>query len=146
MATPRDAFEANGDLHALTDALTDIVGTEHVLTDEPTRALYSQDIYSRGRPVDVVVRPNDTASLAAVIAAATHAGRAVIPRGGGMSYTGGYLATESGSVLVDMARMNRVLEINREDMTVTVECGCTWQALHEALKGTGLRTPFWGTL
>jgi len=45
-----------------------------------------------------------------------------------------------------MRRMNRVLEINREDMYVTVEAGCTWKELHEALAGSGLRTPFWGTL
>ena len=42
--------------------------------------------------------------------------------------------------------MNRVLEINADDMFVTVEAGCTWKELHAALDGTGLRTPYWGTL
>ena len=92
------------------------------------------------------MRPGDTGALAAVVAAATGAGHAVIPRGGGMSYSGGYLAVEDDSIVVDMRRMNRVIHIDRDDMYVTVECGCTWKALHEALEGTGLRTPFWGTL
>lgn len=144
MAKPNEAMTPTG--RTLTDTMAAIVGADHVLTDSADTTLYAQDIYSRGLPLDMVVRPDSTEALAAVVAAAVSADRAVIPRGGGMSYTGGYLATESGSVLVDTSRMNRVLDVNREDMTVTVECGCTWKALHEALHGTGLRTPFWGTL
>ena len=63
-----------------------------------------------------------------------------------MSYTSGYVPTEAGSIVVDMQRLDRVLDINRDDMYVTVECGCTWKTLHEALEGTGLRTTYWGTL
>ena len=42
--------------------------------------------------------------------------------------------------------MNRLIELNREDMYVRVEAGMSWKALHEALEGTGLTTPYWGTL
>lgn len=131
---------------ALADRLRAIVGGDHVLTDDASRTLYSQDIYARGERILAAVRPASTDELAAVVAAVTAAGHAAIPRGGGMSYSGGYLAIEPDSVLIDLRRMNRVLEVNPEDMTVTVEAGCTWQALHESLAGTGLRTPFWGTL
>ena len=131
---------------SLVDELGQHVGAEHVLSDEGSLALHSHDIFSQGQAPLAVVRPGTVDELAACVAAATSRGHAVVPRGGGMSYTGGYLAVEADSVQFDMRRMNRVLEINSEDMYVTVECGCTWRELHQALEGTGLRTPFWGTL
>jgi FAD/FMN-containing dehydrogenase len=45
-----------------------------------------------------------------------------------------------------MARMDRIVEINTADMTVTVEAGCTWSKLYQALKEVGVRTPFWGPM
>ncbi len=111
------------------------------------RTLFSQDVYSRGALlVAGVVRPTSSAQLAPIVAALCAQGYAVIPRGGGMSYTGGYLALEENSVIIDGSALKRVLEINREDMYVTVESGCTWADLYQALQGSGLRTPYWGTL
>ena len=55
-----------------------------------------------------------------------------------MSYTKGYVAPEAGALIVDMGRMQRIVEINETDMTVTVEAGCTWHALYEALHPDGL--------
>ena len=48
------------------------------------------------------------------------------------------------SVIVDTSDLNRIVEINRDDMYVTVESGVTWEALHAALRETDVRTPFWG--
>ena len=132
--------------NSVVDTLTSVVGPENVLTGDADRTLYSQDVYEHGETVAAVVRPGNTGELSKVMSAAAKAGVAVIPRGGGMSYTSGYLAVEPDSILLDMSRMNRILEINREDMYVTVECGVTWKELHEALKPYGLRTPYWGTL
>ena len=126
--------------------LENIVGAENVITDQAEREFYSQDIYKRGELVSLVIRPGMIDELSAGVAAATQAGFTVAPRGGGMSYTSGYIQEVPGAVMVDMCRMNRVKEINTEDMYVTVECGCTWSDLHEALKDKGVRTPFWGTL
>jgi len=42
--------------------------------------------------------------------------------------------------------MNKILEINADDMYVTVQAGVTWQQLYAALQPLGLRTPFWGPL
>lgn len=128
------------------ESLSAIVGGEHVLTDERSVTLYAQDVHTKDIPALAVVQPGSTEELAATVAAVTAAGHAVIARGGGMSYTSGYVPKEEGSVIVDMRRMDAILEINSEDMFVTVQCGCTWDALHTALDGTGLRTPFWGTL
>ena len=128
------------------EELAERLGSEHVLTDEASRVLYSQDVYTKALPALAVICPGSVAELADAVAAVTAAGHAVIARGGGMSYTSGYVPSEEGSVIVDMSRLNNVVEINTRDMYVTVECGCTWQALHEALEGSGYRTPYWGTL
>lgn len=130
----------------LIEELGALLSAERVLTDERSVCLYAQDVYTKDLPALAVVRPDDTGELAALVAAVTGAGHAIIARGGGMSYTSGYVPKEHGSVIVDMRNMNRVLEINTEDMYVTVQAGCTWHALHLALRDSGCRTPFWGTL
>ncbi|RME67114.1 MAG: FAD-binding oxidoreductase, partial [Alphaproteobacteria bacterium] len=127
--------------------LQQIVGNEHVLTDKRQRAFYSTDLSFRpAEMAAAVIRPDAAVPLAEAVAAATRAGYAVVARGGGMSYTSGYTPDRAQSILIDMQRMNRILEINAEDMYVTVECGCTWKALYEALQEKGLRTPYFGPL
>lgn len=129
----------------LLNALVEIVGAEHVLTGDEDRAFYSQDIYrSADEPVSVVVRPGSTDEVARAVAAATSAGFSVIARGGGSSYTGGLLPDRPDAVSVDTKRLDRVVEVNTDDMYVVVEVGCTWQELHRALKPHGVRPPFWG--
>ena len=123
-----------------------IVGTESVLTDEQSCSFYSQDIYTKSLTALAVVQPDSTKSVSEVVAVATKNGHAVIARGGGMSYTSGYVPAEAGCIMLDMSKLNRVVECNTEDMYVTVESGCTWKKLHDALTGTGCRTPYWGTL
>ena len=131
----------------LASALSDIVGAGHVSADPALRALHSQDIWSKSaQTVMLVVSPASIEQLSAVVAAVTQRGCVIAPRGAGMSYTGGYLPSGPTTVSLDMGRMNRVLSINPEDMTVTVEAGCSWSALLEALKPLGLRTPFWGPM
>lgn len=131
---------------ALIDALKDAVGSDNVLTDQTACTLFAQDVYRKADPALAVVKPSDVMTLSKAVKAATQGGFAIVPRGGGMSYTSGYIPAEGSSVMVDMAAMDRILDINEDDMTVTVEAGCTWKTLHEALKPLGLRTPFWGTL
>ena len=126
--------------------LVSLLGEAAVIDDEAERQFYSQDIYSAGELVSLVIRPVSTEDLSKAVKLVSDAGLAVAPRGGGMSYTNGYTQTSHDVVLVDMGAMDKVLEINQDDMYVTVQCGCTWAQVHEALEGTGLRTPFWGTL
>jgi FAD/FMN-containing dehydrogenase len=117
-----------------------------VVEDEATCVLLAQDVFTKGFPALAVIRPRNKDELALAVKTAVDMGVAVVPRGGGMSYTSGYVPAEPDSVLIDISSMNRILEINETDMTVTVEAGCTWNALFEALKPKGLRTPFWGSL
>jgi len=127
-------------------ALIDAVGAPAVLTDAETCEFYTQDVFTRGPRALAVVRPSDKHALARAVGVATAHGLAVVPRGGGMSYTSGYVPREAGAVMIDVAAMDRILSIDETDMTVTVEAGCTWAKLHEALRPLRLRPPVWGTL
>lgn len=131
---------------AMVDDLTAAVGAAALLTDEASLALYSQDVFSIGHRPIAIFRPPNITSLAAGIRAAARAGLVIVPRGGGMSYTGGYLPDAPDALVVDMAAMDRILSVNVTDMTVTVEAGCSWATLYEALHPLGLRAPLWGTL
>ncbi|MGL4541631.1 MAG: FAD-binding oxidoreductase, partial [Polymorphobacter sp.] len=127
-------------------AITAAVGAAALVTDAAECDFYAQDVFSKGPPPLAVFRPTSVDMLAAGIAAATGAGVAVIPRGGGMSYTGGYVAPAAGALLIDTGGLDRIIDINQADMTVTVEAGCTWAKLYATLKPLGLRAFAWGTL
>ncbi|MBW7930716.1 MAG: FAD-binding oxidoreductase [Gammaproteobacteria bacterium] len=128
----------------IVEALGRAIGREHVLGDPADREFYATDVYSAGALPMAVVRPGSTAELQAVVRQAAAAGVALVPRGGGASYTEGYLPTTTRSLLIDLSRLNRIVEINAEDMYVIVEPGVTWSELWQALKEQGLRTSFWG--
>jgi FAD/FMN-containing dehydrogenase len=117
-----------------------------IVTDPEDRAFYAQDVHSEGPLPVAVFRPASIDELSTGVAEAGRRGLVLVPRGGGMSYTSGYVADAPGALIVDLGRMDQILEINAEDMLVTVEAGCTWAALHDALKPLGLRPPLWGTL
>jgi len=133
----------HGDLIA---ALEAIVGTGGVQCDDETRAYFSQDVYATGQLTAAVVKPATVDQLAEVVRTATSIGYAVFPRGGGYSYTDAYLPTTENGITLDLTALDKVVEINAEDMYVTVETGCTWQALDDALKPHGVRAEFWGPL
>jgi FAD/FMN-containing dehydrogenase len=76
---------------------------------------------------------------------ASHAGYSIIPRGGGLSYTGGYRPINDKSVIIDTSRLTRIIEVNPQDMYITVEAGVTWKQIHDTLTPLGLRLPFFGT-
>ncbi len=123
-----------------------IVGAEHVLNSSEELDFYSSDIFDQKVLAELVVQPGTPEEVAAAVGLCTAAGYAVVPRGGGLSYTSGYLPIRAQSVIFDLARLNRIIEINAEDMYVTVEAGVTWHQLYEALRPLGLRTPYWGTV
>ncbi|NBC35012.1 FAD-binding protein [Novosphingobium sp. FSY-8] len=114
------------------------------LTDAADRLAYmANDVYRTGGVPLAVARPGSVAELQAVVALCNDAGVAMVPRGGGASYTDGYLYGPGGHVLIDTGALT-AMEIDEENAVVTVEAGVTWKALKEALDARGLRTPFWG--
>lgn len=127
-------------------SLQQIVGSENLSDDKSLRELFSQDIWAVGQTADFVISPKTTEQLSQAITLAARGNIRLNPRGGGMSYTRGYTPSEDRTGILDFSRMDKILEINTDDMYVTVQAGCTWQTLYEALKPLGFRTPFWGPL
>jgi D-lactate dehydrogenase (cytochrome) len=122
-------------------ACTDIVGSDHIATDDATLRLCAHDVFmwdDAQLPL-AVAAPADTAQVAALMRAAATHGFVVAPRGGGVSYTKGYVPVCVNTVTLDTSRLDAIFEINTADLYVTVGAGCTWQKLSEALKGKGLR-------
>ena len=126
--------------------LRQVLGDEAVITAPAELAFYSQDVYRSGQLPVAVIRPKSTEQLSAALRAIAPTGLPVVPRGGGMSYTDGYLPARANSIMVDLLAMNRVIAIDAEDCYVTVECGSTWKDLFDALEPHGVRTPFYGPL
>jgi glycolate oxidase len=137
---------ATHDAAKLTAQLAHLVGPGQVLTQEEDREFYGQDVHHAGRAPIAVVRPGSVEELSSVVRLCAEAGIALLPRGGGLSYTQGYVCDTRDGVAVDLGRLDRVLEVNAADGYVTVECGATWKQLDDALATHGMRTPFWGTL
>lgn len=130
---------------AVLATLADTLGQEQVLTDAAALANFATDLFYDGHPPCAVITPTSAAQLASAIKGITAAGLAVVPRGGGLSYSAGYIANRDDAVMIDTRKLDRVIEINTEDMFITVEAGVTWAALADTLKKTDYRTPFWGT-
>jgi len=128
------------------DELVQAVGTANVSTDPHVRDLMGTDIWIRGANPALVVSPGNIEELSRTVAIASRHARKILPRGGGMSYTAGYVSGDPEAMLVDLRRMNAVIDVDATDMTVRVEAGTTWRQLHDRLKPRGLRTPFWGPL
>jgi D-lactate dehydrogenase (cytochrome) len=91
-------------------------------------------------PPDAVVFARSTEDVAALVALAAEHRVPVIPYGVGSSLEGHLLAIEGG-VSVDLSQMNRVLAINSEDLTVTVQAGVTRMQLNNEIKHSGLFFP-----
>ena len=95
---------------AILSQLQSLLGSEHVLTDRESREFYSTDVYAAGRLPLAVVRPASTADVAQLVQLCATQGVALVARGGGASYTDGYTPAEASSVVIDTARMNKILD------------------------------------
>ena len=91
-------------------------------------------------PPAAVVFALSTQEVAEVVTLASQYRVPVIPFGVGSSLEGHLLAVQGG-ISIDVSRMNQVLTINAEDLTVTVQPGVTRKQLNEAVKSTGLFFP-----
>lgn len=121
-------------------ALSDLLGAR-VSTTAADRDLHNQsESYHRADPPDAVAWPETTAEVAAILAICHQHGVPVIGWGTGTSLEAQALATRGGLVL-DMLRMDRVLDIRAEDLQATVQPGCTREALNQELRATGLFFP-----
>jgi FAD/FMN-containing dehydrogenase len=128
---------------ALIARVRDIVGERGVLTDPADTTTYTEDwrkLYKGQTPA--VIRPATTYELAAVMRSCAAAGVPVVPQGGNTSLVGGAVPAEDGNELVvSLARMNRIRDVDPVDMTLTVEAGATLRAAQDAAAAVGCLLP-----
>ncbi|MFK8017909.1 MAG: FAD-binding oxidoreductase [Gammaproteobacteria bacterium] len=130
---------------ALTEQLIQLLGTDQVVTGSGPLRLFSSDIYSQGETAALAICPTGRSLLPTALKLISQQGFSIIARGGGLSYTGGYTPERTTSVIVDTRRLDEIVELNEEDMIITVEAGVTWKQIHDVLAPRGLRLPFFGT-
>ena len=125
---------------ALIDALKARFGG-HCSTAMVVREQHGRDESSfEAPPPAAVVFAQSTQDVADAVKLASHYSVPVIPFGVGSSLEGHLLAVQGG-ISIDLGRMDKVLAINSEDLTVTVQAGVTRKQLNEAVKSTGLFFP-----
>lgn len=131
------------EMQGLIDALRQIVGSTRVLSDTADLAPYLVDWRGRYRGAALcVVQPASTAEVAAVVKACAAAGVALVPQGGNTSLCGAATPDGTGqAVIVSLGRLNRVLALDTENNTVTVEAGCTLAAVQAAALAAGRLFP-----
>jgi len=121
--------------------LIDIVGAHRVLHGDPDKlAGYAHDEVADttyARVPEAVVAPTSAAEIAAILKLANRELIPVTPRGAGSGLSGGATPIHGGIVL-SMEQMNRILEIDRDNMVVVVEPGVVTNTINEALEEYGL--------
>ena len=121
--------------------LREIIGKENVLTTVEELLAYSYDATNMWSHMpDAVVFPTSTEHISQVLEYANEHKIPVTPRGGGTNVSGGSIPIKGGIVLCT-ARMNRIIEINGNNLNATVEPGVILQDFQEALAEEGLFFP-----
>ncbi len=89
---------------------------------------------------EAVALPHTTEEVARILAACNEAGMPVVPFGVGTSLEG-HVAAVAGGICLDLAEMNRILEVSVEDLDCLVEAGVRRRQLNEALRHSGVFFP-----
>jgi len=126
---------------AIVKALQEIVGQKNVLVDVEALEPYTHDevVGLRADP-EVAVRVASAEQVAAIFKLAQQERIPVTPRGAGYGLSGGAVPIHGGIVL-SLEKMNRILEIDKENLMVTVEPGVITGDLHRAVEAEGLFYP-----
>jgi glycolate oxidase len=121
--------------------LADAVGPENVRTDDEAREKYASDeTEDFVFPPEAVVLPTTTDAVSRVMHVAWAENIAVTPRAGGTGLSGGALPLFGGIVL-SIERLDKILEIDTNNLMAVVEPGVITQELQEAVEKVGLYYP-----
>ena len=125
----------------IVEKLKDILGDKYIIYNDPEKLeAYSHDeVAERGyaHMPEVVVRPDNTEQIAAIMKLANRENIPVTPRGAGSGLSGGAVPIYGGIVLwVD--RMNKILEVDRENMMIVAEPGVVTNEINDLIKDDGL--------
>jgi len=122
------------------EQLVEIAGKSNVLDSPDVIERYGKD-NSVERPglFTCVVRPRTVAETQKVMQLANEAKFAVVPQTSGVHFNGAAVPKEGGVVL-DLSRMDRIVEIVDDSMVAHIQVGVTWEQLQEALAVKGYRS------
>ncbi|MBD3256617.1 MAG: FAD-binding protein [Candidatus Lokiarchaeota archaeon] len=121
--------------------LKDIVSKKFISNNPIVRHAYSRNVdpVLHGVP-EIVIRPKDAKEISEVIKIANDNNVTVIPRGGGDCEFGGSKPVGNEGIVLDMKRMNNIIELDEDNLIVTAEAGISWGKLNEYLCHYGLYT------
>ncbi|MFW9999201.1 MAG: FAD-binding oxidoreductase [Candidatus Hodarchaeota archaeon] len=121
--------------------LEKIVSDKYISNDIYVRHAYSRnvDIVLQGVP-DIVIRPKDAQEISEILKIANEENIPVIPRGGGDCEFGGSKPINDEGIVLDLKRMDNIINLDQENLIVTVEAGISWGKLNEYLCHYGLYT------
>ncbi|NCB00888.1 MAG: FAD-binding oxidoreductase [Spirochaetia bacterium] len=124
----------------IVEELINALGPYNVIIDSEKMEIYSHDetsIEHYAHMPEVVVMPQSSEQVASVMRIATKYIIPVTPRGAGSGLSGGAIPIYGG-ILLSVERMNRIIEIDKENLAVTCESGIITNDLNESLKKEGL--------
>ncbi|MFX3623050.1 MAG: glycolate oxidase subunit GlcD [Ectobacillus sp.] len=123
------------------DAFISIVGAENVDTSNMGRLTYSYDATPQFQTMpDAVVAPRSTEEVSAILKVCNEHKIPVVPRGSGTNLCAGTCPVEGG-VVINFRHMNNILEIDEENLTVTVQAGVITLDMIRAVEAKGLFYP-----
>jgi glycolate oxidase len=122
------------------EEITRIVGKGNIFASLEERMCYGYDGTPNAFVPDLVARPGSTEEIQAIVRLADKHLFPIIPRGAGTGLSGGSLPVQNGMVL-DLNRMNKILEIDEENLVAVVEPGVITYALQQEVERLGLFYP-----
>ena len=117
-----------------------ILGPDNILTSKEELLCYSFDSGSRSSLPEAVIFPQNTGQICQILNLANQYSIPVIPRGAGSGMTGGCVPVQGG-IVMSLAKMNRIIEIDEENMVCVVEPGVITGELQEELRKRYLMYP-----
>lgn len=108
--------------------------------DDAIRIEYGTDALKQGTPADVVVFPSGPEEISEIAKLCNDRRIPMVPRGAGTGYTGGAVPLHGG-VLIALDRLNRILDIDEENLLVVAESNVVTGDLQDAVEKVGLFYP-----
>ena len=126
---------------SLNKKLEQIVSEEYLSDNIYVRHAYSRNVDPVLQGIaDIIIRPKDAKDISEILKVANEENTPVWIRGGGDCEFGGSKPIGNGGILLDMKRMDNIINLDEENLIVTVESGISWGKVNEYLSGFGLYT------
>ncbi len=123
------------------DFFTKLVGAENIYTDKAHKRAYSYDATRTFYEPDAVLFPRSEEDISTILKYCNEHQIIIVPRGAGSGFTGGALPVNGGIVLAMEKYMNKILEIDLENMLAIVQPGVINKDLQRHVEELGLFYP-----